>query len=390
MFSAVLFAQDQMAARSIEQAATASKQVCIYRTMLMLSSPYELTKILNSYKPDIVFVDMCQFENALALARKVHAHSPEATVIGFAQAWDEEHARLAREAGVPEILPMPVSDQQFQHGVDQAVRKSQPAVQEKLLAFLPSKAGSGATTIALHTAGSLARDLEQKVLLMEGDLRSGLISLLLKISPERSILDALDMTTSMDGAWWNSIVTRAQGLDILPTLRPTEQVVISWASYHQLLQFVQARYDTIVVDLPEVVNDATLEIVRRARRVFVVTTAELPPLVLARQRRLELKSRGIPDARIGVILNRWTKNEIQVKDVEEFLEAPISAVFQNDYHCVRRATQDGRLIGTRSELGRTISSFAANLVRQTEPAAQPKSNVNFLDSLLSRKACAAR
>lgn len=390
MFSAVLFAQDLVAARTIELAALDWKEVCIYKTMHVFPSPYELTRLLNSFQPDIIFVELSQFEDALVLAKASRTIRPDAAIVGFAQVCDEEHARLAMQAGVLVVLSSPLTDEKFQQGVEQAMRKARPAGQENVLAFLPAKAGSGSTTIALNVAGALARDLEQKVLAIEADLRSGLFSVLLKFSAEYSILDALENAALLDGTLWSRIVVEAQGLDLLATPRPTRATVVSWASYHQLLQFVLSRYETIVVDLPEVINDATLEIVRRARRVFIVTTPELPSLVLARQRCQELRDRGLVNDRISVIVNRWSKNEIRISDVERFLEMPVVTVFQNDYQCVRRATQQGRLIGEKSELGRSFSDFASKLAGVRSPVSPPKSNLAFLDSLLPRKVHAVR
>ena len=140
-----------------------------------------------------------------------------------------------------------------------------------------------------------------------------------------------------------------------------------------------------MVDLPEVVNDATVEIVRRAKETYIVATPELPSLVLANQRRKELIKRRILDERIGVILNRWQKTEINIQDIEEFLNRPVSFVLPNDYHSVRRAVQEGRLIGKRSELGRSLSTFAGTLTPTAVPETAPaKGGHSLLGSFLRK------
>jgi pilus assembly protein CpaE len=268
------------------------------------------------------------------------------------------------------------------------VRKARPDLQDNLLAFLPAKAGSGATTVALNVAGALAKDSEQKVLVIDADVHSGLISILLKVQAEYSLMNALENAAMLDGTLWSRIVAQAHSLDLLLSPKPSKPAMISWSKYHQLLQFVSDRYDHIVVDLPEVVNDATVEIVRRARRVFIVTTPELPALVLARQRCMMLKGRGIPPQRIGIVVNRWRKDEIEIAEIERFLEEPVSGVFQNDYQCVRRAIQEGRLVGPKSELGRAFAGFARAIAsggpvppERPEPNKQP---LSFLGSLMTR------
>ncbi|MBI3697219.1 MAG: hypothetical protein HY238_20585 [Acidobacteria bacterium] len=385
MFSAVLFAENRGVARAIEMAAQESREVCIYKTLNVLPSAYELTRLLNAFRPDIIFVDLSRLEGGMVIAKGARVILPDAAIIGFSEKVSEWHLAQVRKAGVLEVLCLPLTNQKFQQSLERAMRQARPAVEENLLAFLPAKAGSGATTIALNVAGCLANDLNQKVLLMEADLRSGLLGVLLKLQPQYSILNALENAALLDGTLWSQIVSRAHGLDLLVSPRPEEASRVSWAGYHRLLQFLRVRYDAIVADLPEVVNDATGEIVLRAKGTYIVATPELPALVLAKQRRKELVKRGIPDERIGVILNRWRKEEINVRDIEEFLDRPVSFVFQNDYHSVRRAMQEGRLISKKSELGRLFSAFARKLAESEVPDPEPaQGSRSFLDSVLRK------
>ena len=369
MFSAVWFALDRDLAKRIEQIALESKAVCIYRTMHIFPTPYELTRLLNTFSPDVVFLELEHFEEALLLARQVQLICPEAVLIGVAQNCSPAQAEEAQKAGVAQILQAPFTLSRWQHSLEQGLEQARRLVQDNLVAFLPAKAGSGATTVAVNLAGRLAQDGEQKVLLIEADLRSGLLSALLKLTADYSVVDALENASRLDGALWSRIVVKAHGLDLLVTPSPKKAPLFSWAHYHQLLAFARPRYDAVVVDLPEVINDATVEIVRRARRVFIVCTAEVPSLILTLQRREELRQRGIPDDRIGVILNRQHKHDLPAQDVEQFLRTPISALFQNDYPCVRRAIIEGRLIGPRSELGKAFTAFARTLLPQPNPGA---------------------
>jgi pilus assembly protein CpaE len=330
-----------------------------------------------------VFVELHPLEEALALTRAVRLLASHTAVIGYLCDAPDPELERAYDAGVLEILESPLSLERLQGAVDRAVQKARPELQDNLLAFLPAKAGSGATTVALNLAGCLAKDSD-RVLVIDADLHSGLVSVLLKVQVEYSILDALDHTATLDGTLWSRIVSQAHGLDLLLTPKPNRQALISWSKYHQLLHFVRGRYDEVVVDLPEVVNDATVEIVRRARRVFIVTTPELPSLVLARQRCLMLKERGIPAQRVGIVVNRWKRDEIAIPEIERFLEGPVAAVFQSDYQCVRRAIQEGRLVGPKSELGRAFGAFARKLTRLGQPAERPEVGLSFLGSLMAR------
>jgi Flp pilus assembly CpaE family ATPase len=136
-----------------------------------------------------------------------------------------------------------------------------------------------------------------------------------------------------------------------------------------------------LVDLPEVVNDATVEIVRRAKRVFVVCTLETAPLALALQRCHELKSRGIPFGKIRVIVNRWQRGELEAKQVEELLSCPVSAVFGNDYMKVSEAAKRHTFVDPGSKLGRSYAAFARKLAGTPETSG---SVLAFLKTLGAR------
>ena len=77
-------------------------------------------------------------------------------------------------------------------------------------------------------------------------------------------------------------------------------------SYQRLLSFVRGRYDVIIADLPEVVNNATEVIARAAQAVFVVTTPSSPSLYLAARRRYDLEARGVSASKVKYIVNRKT------------------------------------------------------------------------------------
>jgi pilus assembly protein CpaE len=384
MFSAMLFAQDRVGSKTIERIALESRDICIYKTMHVFPTSYVLTRLMNTFKPDLIFVELSPLEDALVLARTARVLARHTAVIGYLWKAPDPEVERACDAGVLEILPSPLTREGLQGAVERAVSKARPELQDNLLAFMPAKAGSGATTVAIQVAGCLARDLDKKVLMIDADLHSGLVGVLLKVQAEYSIVHALENAAQLDGTLWGRIVTQAHGLDLLLTPQPIRPAAMSWGNYHQLLQFVRGRYDEVVVDLPEVVNDATGEIVRRAKRVFLVTTPELPALVLARQRCSMLEERGVPPHRVEIIVNRWKETEIAIQEIERLLQERVAAVFHNDYQCVRRAIQEGRLLGPKSVLGRAFAAFAGRLSGVTPQEEERSRAGSFLGSLMPR------
>ena len=213
--------------------------------------------------------------------------------------------------------------------------------------------------------------------MIESDLNSGVLAVLLKATFKVSVLDALEKAQELDYSKWTNSVVKKQGIDLL--LAGRSKPFPTWINYLHLLEFVKSRYDLIVVDLPEVVNDATAEIVRRSKFVFTVCTPETASLNLAPRRCHELEARGVPPERVGIIVNRWHPHEITETAIEERLE------HGNDYVSVHKAAEEGRLVDSQTELGKTFLSFAKKIAGIPEPdvpVVQPK--VGFLKMLRNR------
>jgi Flp pilus assembly CpaE family ATPase len=381
VFSAVLFARDETDAAAVEQLAVESKQVSFGKTLYRFPQDFELAQILNTHVPNLVFLDLSDWDGALLTANNIRTHSDRTPIIGFGGGWQPGRDAECAAAGVTEVLVSPVTLKKFEDSVERAIQKMNGAVRENLLAFLPAKAGSGATTIALNTAGylgaALGKDgLGKKVLLIEGDLHSGVISVLLDSRSRWSVIDALENAGQLDYSLWTRFVTKIHGVDFL-LADPARKVFSSWTNYHHLLDFAASRYDHILVDLPEMVNDATVEIVRRAKSVFVVCTPELPSLSLAPQRCEELATRGISPEKITLLLNRWHKGELTGSELAELVKHPVSAVFRNDYPSVSRATKAHQFVAPGGRLGESFAQFARALAGQPEPVSSPLAFLRF-------------
>src|SRR3989454_2583357 len=360
MFNALLFVRDDGACATMETLALESNQVSFQKTLERYPQASELGRLLNAAAPDLVFLDLSDWDSALAAAADIRAQSPRTPVIGFGAGWDPGKEEQCMAAGVTALLVSPVNLKNFQDSVDRAIHKMSGAVQENLFAFLPAKAGSGCTTIDLNTAGYMADtsspdSLARKVLLIEGDLRSGVLSVLLGLHHHYSLRDALDDSEQLDYSRWTKFLATSGGLDVLLSSTRQKEPLPSWTQYHHLLSFAAQRYDSILVDLPEVVNDATVEIVRRAERVFVVCTPQLPSLSLAPQRCQELQDRGIPPEKITIVLNRWHKGDITASQLEEVVKHPISAVFLNDYPTVTLAAKTYDFVKPGTKLGQSFA-----------------------------------
>jgi Flp pilus assembly CpaE family ATPase len=218
----------------------------------------------------------------------------------------------------------------------------------------------------------MASSLQKKVFVLEADMHSGVMSTLLDVKPKLPLIDALQNSDALDYSLWMKYVVPAHSVDFLLADRVKKAPLPSWMHYHQLLRFASGRYDTMIVDLPEVVNEATDELVHAAQWTFVVCTPELASLTLAGQRLEELKAHGAVPGRLRVVLNRWHKNDMKPEEVATLLGHPVSMVIRNDYRAISKAFTSGKPVSPDTELGRSFVEFGRKLTGNAVPAPKPR------------------
>jgi MinD-like ATPase involved in chromosome partitioning or flagellar assembly len=361
VLNAALLIADPNMASLLKGMAGKSNEFAIESIIELTTAGYGISRMLGTTRPDVMLVEMSERDRDVSLAGTIHAQCPDIPLVGLASRDLQAFFNSNPSASLTSSVAWPFTVSELEDAISTAVHKLDGGINEKLVAFLPGKAGSGASTVVLQTARVLAQELKQRVLVMEGDLHSGLLSAILQVQVKSSIRDALADAPSGVGMVWQRYIAQAGGVDFLLTNTAVKEPVPSWTHYLQILRLASAKYDLVMVDLPEIVNTATAEVVRRARAVYVVSTPEFASLKLSQQRCQELDHWGVDRTRIHALLNRGHKSDIGAKDAEKILECPVAATFPNDYWAIRNAISDGGFIDRRSDLGRAYLAFAKML-----------------------------
>ncbi|WP_321474883.1 AAA family ATPase [uncultured Paludibaculum sp.] len=338
---------------------------------------YELTRIVNASAPDLVLIDVGSGDVALRCCATIRDLDPEMPVLALA--CPPGLMQKAKDAGFTAVLPESFTTADLAEAIHTSLVSMRGGVEDYVFSFLPSKAGSGASTVVLNTAMALARDHGKRVLVIDADLRSSVLGILLDVKPTISIQHLLTSTNDIDQFRLRSAAVTVDGVDFLLSSRSLDTVQPEWPNYFQLLEFVRDKYDTILVDLPELVNPATIELVRRSRKVYMVCTTEVPSLRLTQQRAEELHRWGLPPTRYGLLVNRWHNGDPSSPEIAKILGLPVLRQLPNDYATIRKTQTEGRFVPVNTRLGKAFADFASVLAGDASvPLPKPTSRLMSL------------
>lgn len=380
MFSAILITSSVGRGLVIRAAINETNLLTVLKSQDGYPDTYELVRLLRKGEPEIVLIDCDRQDLAADCANIVALNSSSSVAIGISQAHGT--STVTTDRIVFDTISYPPNANAIAESLAKAIHAVKGGVVENLIAFIPAKAGCGSSTVALNTTAAVAGSLGKKALLLDTDLRSGVLSIMLNTVPDGWIQSGLRLAADMDPLTWSACVSTVHKMDVLLSCRAAMDPPPGWDLFYGLLRFVRPRYDLIVADLPELVNPGTSEIVCRARQVFLVCTQEMLALKMAELRRKELLAWGVHEQRISLIVNRFQKRETSISEMEQIVGQPIAGKFPNDYMSVRAATIEGRPVSGMTGLGKSFKEFA-NVLCGVEKNADSQGWISDLRTLIS-------
>jgi MinD-like ATPase involved in chromosome partitioning or flagellar assembly len=361
MLKLVLLTPNTVAADAIEQVA---HEAGVFK-LVMKGSPIppaaEIVRAIRMHNADLVLVDIGDWHGIAYLLKQIRRYGSRVVVLGFRPSWNPEEQAAFEEAKISGLLREPFSPVELEVTAYEALHREHPVTNRDILAFLPAKAGGGCSTVTLNTAAATASSLDKKVLLVESDRRSGVLSIMLNLRNRFGLAEALANASDLTPVEWNQYYVDKFGIDMLLADPARQGPLPSWAGYYTLLQFLQGQYDYLFFDLPELVNQATAEVVKSARAIFIVCTPEVPSLKMASQRHAELTACEIPPENIHMVVNRWERSRFSVQDVEKILDHPVFGTLPNDYLSVTESILESRLVSPDSSFTESCHALARKL-----------------------------
>ena len=239
--------------------------------------------------------------------------------------------------------------------------------QGRVSVFYGAKGGVGTTTLAVNAAIALQAEVGRRVVLVDGNLQFGDHHVFLDLGLDRKGIVDVVSAPSFDEELVRSVLFRHEtGLDVL--LGPPSPEMAELVRTEQLVQVVEllrGGADHVIVDVDRRLDEANLQLMDVADRIYLILTADLSCLKNVRLFLETIRHLGYEDSKVELILNRSTATTgIGAKNVEAALGRPIARQIVNDYRAAITALNRGTPFmvgGANGTLGRAVVDFAKSI-----------------------------
>lgn len=260
-----------------------------------------------------------------------------------------ELLQQALRSGVKDVLQAPVEPAQLAEAVSRAaasltfVAPAAPADAAsyaddgelgQVITVFSTKGGAGKSVIASNLAVILAIRSEKPVVLIDADLQFGDIAVMLKLSPQHTIVDAVSALDRLDVGFLGNLLAEhgPSGLLVLPApLEPAFADQIGAAEMVRIVEILRTFCSFVVIDTPAYFNDVVLGLIEISDDVLLVAGMDIPNIKNVKIGLQTLRLLNTPMEKLRLVLNRAnSKVKLDVGEVERTLGVQADALIPSD------------------------------------------------------------
>jgi pilus assembly protein CpaE len=279
-----------------------------------------------------------------------------------------------------------LDDADLEAGLDSVLARLQikqeaTAPPGRLLAILAASGGSGASTLAVNIAVTLAKE-QQKCALV--DLKPGIgdLAALLDLKPQFTLADLCLNVARLDRAMFEKMLVRhSSGVHLLgsPQVFGNARVVTTPGVNHALTM-ARKLFQHVVVDLEDCFHEEQIVTLRQAAAIFVVFRLDFTSLRNARRILEQLRDLEIPRVRVRLIVNRQgLPYELPLAEAEQALGEKLIHFIPDDPKTLNRSNNAGIpvvLKNPNARVSRSIMELAKVAFSRATEEADSSANGN--------------
>ena len=335
----------------------------------MYPSRRQVVDLLSSVDPKICFLDFSNQAEAFPVLSEIHSLAPQLPVVAILGSNSPDLVLQCLRQGASDFLMRPFTTDQLDACVEKVARTmpapSRTSSAAKVIAVIPAKGASGATTIACNLAHQCKRLGAKDILLADMDPLTGTVSFLLKIKSTYSFVDVLHREDSLEADLWKQMTTSSQGIDVLLSPENVLDPASDLTTASSIVEFAQNMYQAVVLDCGGAYGRWNLSLARLADEVLLVTTNELASLQSAQRAMLYMDSQRVEMGKVKVVVNRYQKDAgLHSDHFKEAFGAEVFHTLPSDNDAVQKSLMDGKPIQSGTQVGKSLAALADRLVEK--------------------------
>ena len=362
--------------------------------LLTSNDPEQVFTETARLRPSAVIVNLVHLgEPGLKLVQRLCAEFTNTAVICASRDSSPDLILRSMRAGARDFIRLPINEEELATVIERTNQFVNEHVQEeatkrgRAIAVFSSKGGCGVSLIATN----LAMLQPNPTVLLDLNLQSGDLELMLGVRPKFSLADIVENRDRLDDALLTSYLTqRSKNVSLLAApLKAESAEDIEPRHIYEIMELLRQRFDTLIIDTPHSFDAVTISALDHADQILMVLTLEIHAIRSTR-RALEIFDRlGYPRKKIRLVVNRWSKNiELDQKQVEDFLGERVVGYVQSDYRAAVNSINLGQPLvesAPTSKVTSDLRNIAAKLFEgQVEPST-PSGEKRSFNSIFRRQ-----
>lgn len=352
----------------------------------------ELESRLPSSPVIVVFGPACADAGNLAALESLLRARPDIGAILVAEELTTDLFQRAMRIGVRDVLSAPVETAQLTEGVrrvaasitqSMVVRGSmveEPGLGAsgetgQVITVFSTKGGAGKSVVACNLAVSLARKSDRPVVLIDADLQFGDCAVMLKLAPQRTVVDAVNAIDQLDASMLTGMLVKHEpsGLLVLPApLEPAFADQITADYMTTIVDLLRSIAAYVVIDTPAYFNDIVLTLIEMSDDVLLVAGMDVPNIKNVKIGLQTLRMLNTPMSKLHLVLNRANaKVKLDVNEVERTLQVRADAQVPSDVAVPQSVNKGVPVVldAPKSGVARSLEALADMFISEDAAAA---------------------
>ena len=335
-----------------------------------------------SGQPDLVILDASSYgSGSMDVMQRVAEAYPQAGIMLLSSDRSPEYLISAMRAGVREVLPLPLSVVEMDAALDRVMQKFSiiAPLDGKVIAFIATKGGSGATFIAANLSHALSLLAQKRVLLIDLNPVFGDAALYVSdAKPGRTLTDVCREINRLDlNLLESSVIRLSATFSVLAASdNPDPQEDIRPDQIETIIQLARRHYDYVLLDLGRQINPVSIRALDQSDLIYPVLQQSLPHLRDCRRLLDIFHSLGYRNEKIQLVLNRFESSAVLgVGEIERVLDQRIAHRIPNNYDVANESINQGTPVlqlARSSTIAKALAEWV-NRLTEASPAIRSSS-----------------